>query len=243
MKIIGVMTEDFNYFYEIVQILKRNGEPFIFLGLSDPVPLSVGVIITGNREKGLIDFPKVVTSKDPENAVNLAISILRGGERFEEVVVGIDPGPRPGMVVIADGKLIIKKVVRFPEMIADEISEMISYMGFSHLRVRIGHGDPTNRNRTICAIWDLIDSVEIVDETSTTAQVEHPDAEAALQIAKAHGHQLLEPPAICPTDGEIREIQRLSRIESEGRITISYELARAVAKGAISLREAIDSQL
>jgi len=242
MKIIGVMTEDFNFFYDIVQILKRNGESFISLGMEDPIPLSVGVIITSKREKGSVDFPKVVTSKDPQKAFNLAVSILRGGESFEEAVVGIDPGLRPGIAVIADGKLIVKKVVRSPERVADEISEMASYMGFSRLRVRIGHGDPTNRNRTICAIWDMVDMIEIVDETSTTTRAEYPDAEAALSIAQTGGQQLMERPTICPTDGEIREIQRLSRIESGGRLTISCELARAVAKGIISLQEAIDSQ-
>jgi hypothetical protein len=243
MKIIGVMTEDFNFFYDIVQVLKRNGEPFISLGMDDPVPLSMGVIITSKRKKGSIEFPKVVSSRDPQKAFNLAVSILRGSESFEAAVVGIDPGLRPGLAVIADGRLIIKKVVKSPEKVAEEISEISSYMGFSVVKVRIGHGDPTNRNRTICAIWELVDVIEIVDETSTTTRAEHPDAEAALSIAQTSGDQILDRPAICPTDGEIREIQRQSRIESRGRITISHDLAKAVAKGLISLEEAIDSQL
>ena len=243
MKIIGVMTEDFNFFYEIVQILKRSGESFISLGYDDAIPISVGVIITSKREKSLVDFPKVVASKDPQHAVNLALSILKGGEKFDLAIVGIDPGPRPGMAVIADGKMILKKLVQSPEKVSEEITDIISYIGFSRLLVRIGHGDPTNRNRTICAIWDIVDKIEIVDETSTTTHVGLPDVEAAMMIAQTSGHQVMERPSICPTDGEIREIQRLSRIESGGRITISSELARAVAKGVITLREAIDSQL
>jgi hypothetical protein len=243
MKVIGVMTEDFNFFYDIVQILKRSGESFISLGFNDAIPISVGVIITTKREKGLVNFPKVVTSKDPKHAVNLALSILKGGERFDLAIVGVDPGPRPGMAVIADGKFILKKLVQSPEKVSDEISDMISYIGFSQLMVRIGHGDPTNRNRIICAIWDIVDKIEIVDETSTTAPVGLPDVEAAMIIAQTSGSQVMERPVICPSDGEIREIQRLSRIESGGRITISSELARAVAKGVITLREAIDSQI
>jgi hypothetical protein len=243
MKIIGIMTEDFNFFYEVVQILKRIGESFISLGFDDPIPISVGVIITSKGEKSLVNFPKVVASKDPQHSVRLALSILKGGEKFDLAIVGIDPGPRPGMAVIADDRLILKKMVHSPEKVSDEISDMISYIGFSKLMVRIGHGDPTNRNRTINAIWDMVDRIEIVDETSTTAQVGSPDVEAAMTIAQTSGHQVMECPTICPTDGEIREIQRKSRIESGGRITISSELARAVAKGVITLHEAIDSQL
>jgi hypothetical protein len=43
-----------------------------------------------------------------------------------------------------------------------------------------------------------------------------------------------------PTDGELREIQRKSRIKSQGRITISSELAKKVALGELTLAEAIN---
>jgi hypothetical protein len=42
-----------------------------------------------------------------------------------------------------------------------------------------------------------------------------------------------------PTDGDLREIQRQSRIFSSGEITIPTELARMVVCGEISMEEAI----
>ena len=42
-----------------------------------------------------------------------------------------------------------------------------------------------------------------------------------------------------PTDGDLKEIQRQSRIQSLGGLTISTELARMVACGEISMLEAI----
>jgi len=40
----------------------------------------------------------------------------------------------------------------------------------------------------------------------------------------------------------VRDIQRLSRIESQGAITISSSLARKVALGTLTLNEAIEKQ-
>jgi hypothetical protein len=47
---------------------------------------------------------------------------------------------------------------------------------------------------------------------------------------------------INPTEGEVKDIQRLSRIESGGKITISKELAKKVAKGKLSLKDAMRKQ-
>jgi hypothetical protein len=43
-----------------------------------------------------------------------------------------------------------------------------------------------------------------------------------------------------PTEGEVKELQRRSRIKSQGRVTISSDLARKVALGELTLAEAID---
>jgi len=42
-----------------------------------------------------------------------------------------------------------------------------------------------------------------------------------------------------PTEGDLKEIQRQSRIMSLGNLTISTELARLVACGELSMEDAI----
>ncbi|MFP4545767.1 MAG: hypothetical protein ACLFPN_02835 [Methanomassiliicoccales archaeon] len=242
MKIIGVMTEDFRHFHRLVQSLKGRGQPFVSLGFGDPVPPSVGVIITTEAERDRVDFPRVVAEAEAEAAIDLALTVLRGGERFQRVVMGIDPGIRPGMAVLADGKLVLERIVRTPEEVAQEISRFVAHVEFSTLLVRIGHGDPTNRDRTIRAIWDLVENIEVVDETSTTVQDSVPDLRAARSIAQTRGEPVVRKPQVSPKTGEIRNIQRLSRVESAGRVTISYHLAEAVAKGEMTLREALRRQ-
>lgn len=81
--------------------------------------------------------------------------------------------------------------------------------------------------------------IEIVDESSIPC--EDDDAAAASTIAMAEGVEIRGKFKVEPKDGEIREMQRLSRIKSKN-ITISKELARKVLRGEMELEEAIKMQ-
>lgn len=242
MKIIGVMTDNFRFFYQIVQDLKERGEPFISLGFEDHIPADVGVILTTEAEEAKVGFRTVVADDEPERAIDVASAILKGGRDFETLTIGIDPGSRPGLAVLGDGRVLFTDIIHYPEQVADSVDHILSCLAHSSSVVKIGHGDRTHRNRIIKAVWGLVDGVEIVDETNTTTRGEVPDVDAALRIARSSGHRLSSPPEIRPTAGEIRDIQRLSRIESEGRVTISSELAEAVARGDLTLNEALKAQ-
>jgi hypothetical protein len=84
-----------------------------------------------------------------------------------------------------------------------------------------------------------VDHIEMVDETDTTRRTEEPEADAAVSIALGSGYRLSFPLGVKPTLREVRDIQRLSRIESGERVTISYDLTEAVAKGEISFSEVL----
>ncbi len=236
------MTANFRFFYELVQLLKEEGEPFVALDIDDPIPANVGVIITSEEEAERIRFRKVVAGKHPSVAVSVAKSLLKGGENLETIVIGIDPGSRPGVALIGDGRVLIADTVQSPEKVADIIDRLLREFEYNRVVAKVGHGDKTNRNRIIRAIWNLVDDVEIVDETSTTRRTEEPDADAAVSIALSSGYRLPFPPEVSPTPGEIKDIQRLSRIESQGRVTISSILAEAVARGELTLVEALAEQ-
>jgi hypothetical protein len=109
-------------------------------------------------------------------------------------------------------------------------------------RVRIGHGDPTNRNRVLNGLAREAVRVEIVDEAGTTHRSAQPDVDAAIRIALTPGIRVTPPFDVTPTRGEVRDIQRRSRIDSDGQLTISADLADAVARGEVSLEDAIARQ-
>jgi hypothetical protein len=242
MKVIGVMTKNFSFFYELVQLMRERREAFVALDFDDDVPDGVGVIITTREERPKVRFRKIVAADQPSTALDMARSQLRGKESFQTLVAGVDPGTRPGLAIIGDGRVLVAESVGSPERVADEIDRFRRCFRHDRLIARVGHGDRTNRNRVSRAIWNTVDDIEVVDETSTTRRTEEPDADAAVSIALGTGYRLPFPPEVRPTPGEVRDIQRLSRIESGGRVTISSDLAEAVARGEISLPEALMAQ-
>jgi len=242
MKVIGVFTEDFKFFYEVVRRLKLKGESFVSLGREGSVPPTVGVVITTEAERSKVRFSKVVTDPDPDQAINIAKCILAGGVRHNTIVLGIDPGKSTGLAVFGEGKVLATDTVNSPELVPDSISRFLRCLEYHRVLARVGHGDPTRGKRIIKGIWKLVDEVELVDETGTSGNSDHPDVEAAKKIAMTKGEKVQSAPEVVPSPGELRDIQRLSRIESKGDLTISSDLAYAVAKGELTLAEAILSQ-
>jgi hypothetical protein len=238
---IGVMTEDFHFFYRLVRRLKERGEPFTSLRFVDPVPWNVSVVITTCAEKEKVPFSLVAAHEDPDCAINMAKAMRKGGS-FKQLIAGIDPGRTIGLAIFGDGKLLLTEELSWPEETAKEIERLTDGIVYEELMVRIGHGDRTIRNRIIKSIWAIADRVEIVDETNTTRNTERPDIDAAILISKEMGEELDRIPPVEPTPGEIREIQRQSRIICEGRMTISKQLASQVAKGKMKMDEALERQ-
>jgi hypothetical protein len=241
MKVVAVITEDFRFFYGAVRCLKEKGQPFISQGFYDPLPLNVEMVLTTEAERKRLRGKRVIASDDPEEAVRTALALMQGTS-YNRVVVGVDPGPRPGMAVMGDGKVLHSDTLLSPEGVGPAVREFLSLIKTNELLIRVGHGDRTNRDRVVNSLWPITRNIEMVDETSTTRRTGSPDADAAITIARMHGELIPFRPQVEPTPGELREVQRLSRIHSDGAVTISTALAGDVARGKLSLDEAVKRQ-
>ncbi|MFQ5838124.1 MAG: hypothetical protein ACE5HJ_05010 [Thermoplasmata archaeon] len=244
--ILGILTADFRLYHDLVSHLKERDIPFISLSFNEPVPPEVGVILTSPEELRQVDFEGKVPCEDVQDAVAKALQLLSGKTSFREVVVGIDPGPRPGVAILGDEEVVDTRTASSPEAVLKILLSVLRNYETEVLRVRIGHGDPTNRNRIINALSRIGQQAEIVDEKGTTKRYRRRDdarnIESAIDIAMGRGVTAETWYDIFPTEGELREIQRRSRISSGGRLTISRQLAERVARGEITLSEAITEQ-
>src|SRR2546426_682403 len=173
-KVLGILTEDFRLYHDLVAAMKARDLPFTSLSFARRVPDAVGAILTSPAEASAFHVRQAVRT--------------------------------------------------FPA---------------KDIRVRVGLGDPTNRDRILKALARDALRVEVVDEAGTTHRTAQPDVDAAIDIAKSSGRRVEAPVEIRPTPGEVREIQRRSRLDSGGVVTISSELAGAVARGDLTLEEAI----
>ncbi len=245
MKIIGILTEDFSVYHDLVNYMKEHEIPFESLEFDEDIPTKVGVVITTEGEEKDVRFDKKVVvnseTRVPE-AVNEARMILLGKSKFKRLVIGIDPGKRPGIAVIADGEVVETKQAMTPEDVHSIIRHFIDTYPSERRVIKIGHGDPTHRNRIINALLDMRVRIEMVDETSTTERTDFPDIKAAISIAMSEGKIIRGKYNVTPTRWELKDIQRQSRIRSNGTMTISKELAEKVAQGSMTLDKAIEEQ-
>lgn len=238
-KVLGVLTEDFRLYHDLVAALKARDLPFVSLSFSRRVPESVGAVLTSPAEASKIRFRHVVAVDDIDASIAKALQLQKGKSEWRELLIGVDPGAEPGVAIIGDGEVLDTRIAASPEAVAFHVRQAVRTFLASEVRVRVGHGDPTNRNRILNALARDRFRVEIVDEAGTTRRSPQPDVDAAIDIARTPGHRVIPPVVIRPTPGEVREIQRRSRLDSGGRVTISSELAGAVARGDMSLEEAI----
>lgn len=238
-KVLGILTEDFRLYHDLVAALKARDLPFVSLSFAGRVPESVGAVLTSPSEKDRVRFRHIVAVDDIDSSIAKASQILRGKRSWTELRIGIDPGREPGVAIVGDGEVIDTRIAASPEAVAFHVRRAIEIFPADDARIRVGHGDPTNRNRILNALARDRLPVEIVDEAGTTRRTPQPDVDAAIDIARTPGQRVEPPFEVRPTPGEVREVQRRSRLDSGGLVTISSELAGAVARGDLTLEEAI----
>src|SRR5437899_12213825 len=238
-KVLGILTEDFRLYHDLVAALRARDVPFASLSFARRIPDTVGVSLTSPAEAQSNRGGRVVPVDDIDSAIGQALQLLRGKSEWEELRIGVDPGREPGVAIIGDGEVIDTRIAASPEAVAFHVRQAVHTFPAKDIRVRVGLGDPTNRDRILKALARDQLRVEAVDEAVKTQRTAQPDVDAAIDIAKSSGRHVAPPVEIRPTPGEVREIQRRSRLDSGGLVTISSELAGAVARGDLTLEEAI----
>lgn len=237
---IGILTENFSLYHDLIKILRRRALPFVSLTFHDEIPPNVDVVITSSEERERIAGDNVVAWREgcsAEITVDRALMTAEGKEY--DILFGVDPGDAIGIAIYGNKKLLRRFVVQSPETAVDFIKTYIEEMDARRVTVRIGNGARLIRNRMINALTGEKLTIEMVDEADLPGVDD--DAIAASMIAMEQGVEITTSLSLEPKEGEIRELQRLSRIKN-GNITISKELARKVLRGTLTLDEAIRLQ-
>ena len=247
MKTIGVFTKDFSLYYDLIKTLKKRKISFVSLTSLNHIPSGIGVILTSNSELHDIKISNVIAADaydSIDHAIDLAIQMLVGKDLYSKVLIGIDPGEKPGIAVVGDEILLQKMNAKTPEEVVIIIKRVLREYPSTETLIRIGHGSIITRNRIINSLISLCIPIEIVDETKTTPTQQtkrlEKDGEAAAAIALIRGGKVQRRLPLEPTKGDIRNIQERSRKLTGGKFSISEKTAKRVLEGSISLIEAIE---
>lgn len=241
---VALVTRDPALYHELAGLLRERRWAAVSLLPGDRIPDHVAVVLTSPAEADLISHPRVLTVAEDVDRRALGAAVehaLEVGDPTEEIVVGIDPGPRPGYAVLAGTTVIGEGILESPEAAESFASHLRHRFPSRHVLFRVGLGDPPARNRIVNALLDHARSVELVNERGTTPRGSRRprDAAAARTIAQTSGTPARSRLAGAITPGEVTNLQRLSREGSGGRLTISRSSAHRVLEGEITLSEAV----
>lgn len=237
--VLVVATDDFAVYHGVVRELRNRGVAFTTVEPGAAVPDGTEILITAEDESWgeELSVPVVrADADDPRAAVASAVAYLRS-EQPGQTVVGVDPGDRPGVAVLSGDIVVAVFQVPLSEVVSvvrGEIADDVDPV------VRVGDGARLSGTRIVEALDDV--RVELVDETGTTPHLGTGargmgDVLAAVNIARRSGEPV-ESVGVEPTDGEVQMVQNRSR-ERTGSETLPETLARRVAKGELTLGEAI----
>ncbi|MGI0130748.1 MAG: hypothetical protein ACREDE_00245 [Thermoplasmata archaeon] len=242
------MTRDPALYGELAGFLRERRLPSISLLPGQRIPDRVAVVLTSPEEAREISHPHVlaVAEDGDRRALGAAVEhALEVGEPYGDLIIGIDPGPRPGYAIFAGTTCIGAGILDSPEAVATFSGQLRHRFPSRRVLFRVGMGDPPSRNRVVNGLLSRHRSVELVDEQGTTPRGHRRprDAEAARSIARGVGRSVRERLPMTPTPGEVANMQRLSREGSGGLVTISRSSAHRVLSGELSLADAVAQKI
>jgi hypothetical protein len=229
---------------ELAAVLRERRIPSVSILPGDRVPDRVVAVLTSEAEARSISHPMVVTVPAEGDRTGIwaeVASALAASNSSDDLIVGIDPGPRPGYAILEGASLIGEGIVDAPEEVARLGSHLRRRFPSRSIRFRVGSGDRLARDRIVNALLPLRRPIEVVDEHRTTprGQRRPRDAIAARAIARSSGRRVHGRALLTITPGEIANLQRLSREGSGGQFTIPRQLAEGVLRGELTLSEAL----
>ncbi len=245
---VALVTRDPALYGELAGFLRERRLSCVSLLPGQRIPERVAVVLTSSAEAREISHPRVliVAEDGDRRALGAAVEMaLETGRLERDLVVGIDPGPRPGYAVFAGDRCIGEGILESPEAAGSFSGHLRHRFASTHVVFRVGAGDPPRRNRIVNALLSHHRTVEIVDERGSTPRGHRRprDAIAARVIAQGVGRTVRERLPTNPTPGEIADTQRLSREGSGGLVTISRSSAHRVIRGEISMADAVADTL
>lgn len=241
---MALATRDSALYAELAGVVRERRIRSISILPEQRVPDQVAIVLTTAGEAGSVAHPHVlpVPPDGDRTAVWAEVeSALAAGDAHVELVIGIDPGPRPGFAIFEGPVCLGEGTLASPEEVGHLGIQMHRRFPGRAIRFRVGNGDRLDRDRILNELLASRRTVEVVDERGTTPRGHRRprDAVAARAIAGTGGWAVRSRAPLRVTPGEITNLQRVSREDSGGQFTLPRRVAEGVLRGELSLVEAL----
>ena len=189
---VGICTQDFSKVYDWVRVLNERGLDYVLLSPDEVIERRLDVVVAdGRRPRFLVKVPPIVRPlKDPVMTIDRALCVAKGVFKPRRLIMGIDPGVRTGVAILAEGTVVRTWTTMDPMSISISTRLLAVSLRPGYILIRIGNGDPTRRDRIISSFAGTDVIIEMVDERSTSVGPRRTHEEAALRIARMKGSKV-----------------------------------------------------
>ncbi|MGC8644973.1 MAG: hypothetical protein ACP5UO_01735 [Thermoplasmata archaeon] len=171
---LGVLAKDFRVYNRLMNLLKGMDQSFVSLSPDDNYS-SFDLVFTDLDLRG-----KNVFRTDGEE--EFRIRQLVKSRNSVNIVVGIDPGPTPGVATLADNVVIDRRSIYNMGEIRDYVARVSRECRYRSFVVKIGDGDRRYRNQIIKSLYGF--RLQIVNEKGSSRTTKRgDDSRSAVNIA------------------------------------------------------------
>lgn len=179
---VGIFTLDFKFYHDIIADLRKWKIPFTSLESTSNIPRDVSVVLSSEKDERF--WERQINARDSTYGIRNSLPLMMNREAFDEVIIGLDPGPYPGIAVVADNVLTEAFETPLIEMVRKEVLEIKNSYRYRSISIKIGNGDKPNRDRIIQDLNDTGIELKVVDERNTSMPHKiHNNALSAARIA------------------------------------------------------------
>jgi len=136
------MTRNFSVYYKIAKFLSERKISYVHLQPEDPIPPDATIVITTEEESSKIDHPNKIAITNESSVDEFLENILvfmRSGGSIEHIIIGVDPGEDPGLVVLNNGIVISAKHLKKPEEVGREVRRILKKYSPKSCIIRVGN--------------------------------------------------------------------------------------------------------
>ena len=147
VKPLYVRTDDFRLAHRLLSELKRRNLPAQQRSTTDAIEPEAYWFGTPEEVHALGGRGVAVELDDVAETVSTWLLSRQLTGSPAQLVVGLDPGPRPGCAFFADGLLLGKREMDSIDESLESIVNLVEHTCPGQVLVRIGHGSPVHRDR------------------------------------------------------------------------------------------------
>ena len=178
---VGIYTHDFKFYHNVVMDLKRWNLPFFSITDLYSIPADINVILSSINDT--FTLPGQIKASNSIEGIRKCLPMLLNREEFNKIIIGIDPGPRPGVAVMGDGVLLEAWECPVITNIRESISNIIGDYSYRYVMIKIGNGDRPNRDIIIKHLKNLAPMIIVNEENTSTPHKIHDNALSAARIS------------------------------------------------------------